>query len=116
MWANYINKNPKLVGDIDHEFYDKVLQSNLSDEQVRSVLKNKKGIAKMVQAKYEKGKLWVRAIIDKRYKKVIEKAKGVSAEAWFNGTDGKMITEGELLGFTFNVKTTPADYQARVAQ
>jgi len=112
-WADYINANPSLVGDVDHLLYDKILESGLSDEMVRDVLKNKKGIAKMVKAVYEKGKLWVKASIDKRYRKVIEKANGVSAEAlcsWNND----VAVDGELLGFSFNVKTTPADYSARV--
>ena len=113
-WADYINKNPTLVGDIDHMFYDKVLNSSMTDDQVRSALKGKKGIAKMVQAIYEKGKLWVRAIIDKRYKKIIEKARGVSAEAWFSEKEGNLINKGELLGFSFNVNTSPADYQAGI--
>ena len=113
-WAEDINKNPTLVGDVDHMFYDQIIQSTLSDEQVRNALKGKKGIAKMVQAIYEKGKLWVRAIIDKRYKKIIENAKGVSAEAWYSETEGNVIKQGDLLGFSFNVQTSPADYGASI--
>jgi hypothetical protein len=113
-WAKTINENPTMVGDVDHLLYDKVLDSSISDETARSILKNKPGIAKMVQAVYEKGKLWVRAIIDKRYKKIVEKSKGVSAEAYISNWDGEVATDGDLLGFTFNVNTTPADYSAGV--
>ena len=69
----------------------------------------------MVQAAYSQGKLWVRAIVDKRYKKIIERAKGVSAEAFCTWDESETVAlDGELLGFTFNVNTTPADYQAGV--
>jgi len=111
-WAEQINKNP-IVGDVDHLLYDKVLKSNMSDEQIRSVLKSKPGIAKTVRAVFQKGKLWVKAIIDKRYKRIINKAKGVSAEA-FCTWEGNKATSGDLLGFTFNLKTTPADSYAGV--
>lgn len=116
-WAQTINSDPKMIGggDIDHILYDKLLNSNISDDMVRSVLKSKKGIAKMVQAVYDQGKLWVRAIVDKRYKKLIEKSKGVSAEAFCVWDDSDTVAlDGELLGFTFNVNTTPADYHAGV--
>lgn len=112
-WAEYINNNPDIVGDVDHLFYDKVLSSTLSDEQIRRVLKSKRGIAKTVKAVYEKGKLWVKAAIDKRYRKIIEKAKGVSAEALCTW-DNNIAVDGELLGFTFNVNTNPADSYAGV--
>lgn len=115
-WAEYINKNPSAVGggDIDHMLYDSLYNSNLTDEQLRTVLKQKKGIAKMVQAIYDEGKLWIRAIIDKRYRKVIEKAKGVSAEAFISQYEGNTVKKAELLGFTFNVNTTPADVYAGI--
>jgi hypothetical protein len=111
-WAKQINANP-IVGDVDHTFYDKVLASNMSDETVKSVLRNKKGIAKTVKAIYQKGKLWVRAVIDKRYKKLIQKSKGVSSEAFLTW-EGTKATAGEVLGFTFNIKSTPAEYLAGV--
>jgi cation transport regulator ChaB len=112
-WADYINKNPNLVGDVDHLLYDRILNSGMSEDSVRNVLKGKKGIAKAVQAIYQDGKLWVKAAIDKRYKKLVEKSRGVSAEAFCEWEDDTAV-DGELLGFSFNVKTTPADYLAGV--
>lgn len=113
-WADSINNNP-IVGDIDHELFDKVLSSVNSDAAVQGILKSKKGIAKTLKAIYENGKLWVRAIIDKRYKKVIENSKGVSVEAFITEkTSNDEILDADLLGFTFNINTTPADYGAGV--
>ncbi len=112
-WARQINENP-IIGDIDHKFYDRILKSNMSDEQVKRVLKNKSGIAKTIKAIYQKGKLWIRAIIDKRYRKIIRKAKGVSSEAFMTWGKNNKPTKGEVLGFTFNLLTTPAEYTAGV--
>ena len=116
-WEKVINENPTMVGggDIDHLLYDKVLDSSMSDSAAREVLRSKKGIAKMIRAIYENGKLFVRAIIDKRYKRIIEQSKGVSAEAFCEWDDTETVAiDGDLLGFTFNVNTTPADYGAGV--
>jgi len=111
--AKQINKEP-IVGDIDHALYKKILQSGMSDEQVKRVLRSKPGIAKTVKAIYDKGKLWVRAIIDKRYRRLIQKSKGVSSEIFYSNRGNNTISAAELLGFTFNVKTTPAEYTAGV--
>jgi hypothetical protein len=111
-WEQKINADP-IVGDIDHELYDKLLSSYLSDDQIRDVLRSKKGIAKTIKAIYDSGKLWIKAYVDKRYKRLIEKSRGVSAEAlcsWNNN----VATDGDILGFTFNINTTPADYLAGV--
>ena len=112
-WAKDINANAKVVGDIDHKLYYTLMNSAYSNEEIKLLLKSKKGIAKAMHAIYEKGKLWVRALIDKRYKKIIQNAKGVSAEA-FCDWEGNTATSGEILGFTFNVNTSPADYNAGV--
>jgi len=112
-WADDINKGETVIGDIDHTSYDKILSSLMTDEQVKAYLKRKPGIAKSVKAIFDKGKLWIRAMIDKRYRRIIENSKGVSAEAIVN-TDGQNIKNGKLLGFTFNVNTTPAVRNAGV--
>lgn len=105
-WEKAINADP-IVGDVDHEEYDKLLEAGYSDEQVREMLREKSGIAKSIKAVYEKGKLWVRAIIDKRYKNLIAKSKGVSMEAIVTkDADGNVIG-GDILGFTFGIKHNP---------
>lgn len=107
-WVDSINSGQTITGDFDHEYYDRLQQSGISDEQVRVELKQKKGIAKSIKAFYENGKMWIKALIDKRYKKLVEKASnGVSAEALCT-FDGNEAVDGELLGFTFNLATQPA--------
>jgi len=98
-----INMN-SVVGDVDHLLYDKLLNSNMSDDMIINTLKNKPGIAKTMKAIYQKGKLWVRAFIDKRYKKIVEKSMGVSVETVCDST----TKEWNILGFSFNINTSPA--------
>ena len=114
-WADDINKGV-FVGDVDHEEYDKILRVATTSEQAASLIKNtKRGIAKTLKAIYENGKLWVKAIIDKRYKKVIEKAKGVSLEAFVEKDANNKVISGDLLGFTFAVNDNPVNSRAVIA-
>jgi len=116
VWAEEINNGKVLVGDIDHEEYDYVLSSIADPDEAASIIATmKKGIAKTVKAFVKKGKLFVRAIIDKRYRSMIEKFKGVSLEAFMDTKQtatGKVATGGDLLGFTFAVKANPVNSRA----
>jgi hypothetical protein len=106
-WADAINSGQAVLGDVDHEYMDKLQEAGYSIDQVKSALKSKPSIAKAVKAVYEKGRLWVRALIDKRYKKLIQESKGVSMEALVTRDDSGRVTGGDLLGFTFAVKHNP---------
>lgn len=106
-WAEQINSGQQIVGDIDHENYNKLLNSDLSDEEIARRLKEKPGIAKSLQAMVKDGALWVKALIDKRYKRLIQKAKGVSMEAILERDENDNLTNANLLGFTFGVKDDP---------
>ena len=106
-WAEQINSGDAIIGDIDHENYNKLLQSNLSEEEIMRRLKEKPGIAKSLMAKVQDGVLWVKALIDKRYKRLIQKAKGVSMEALLERDEHDNLTNANLLGFTFGVKDDP---------
>jgi hypothetical protein len=114
-WADSINNSP-IVGDIDHKLFYNLMSGYNSDAKIKTILKNKPGIAKTLKAVYEDGKLWVRAIIDKRYRNLINKSKGVSAEALITEVDDSdaKVLSADLLGFSFNINTTPADYGASV--
>lgn len=111
-WLTQIN-NGIFIGDIDHEEYDRILSQASTVEQAAELIKNtKKGIAKSLKAIYDKGKLWVRAIIDKRYKKHIEQAQGVSLEAIVTKDAYGNVIDGDLLGFTFAIKDSPINPRA----
>jgi len=113
-WADDINKNLP-VGDIDHAEYDRVLSSGMTDDQVKKYLSEKKGIAKAIKAVVQDGKLWIRALIDKRYKNLIEKAKGLSVEAIITRDSNGHVIDGDFLGFTFGINHTPANPRAVIA-
>lgn len=105
-WTKEINQGNTLVGDVDHELYDKLMDSNVSDSMFQTLLKGKKGIAKAVRAVYDKGKMFVKLLIDKRYRQQVLKSKGLSVEAIVN--PGLLKSEGDILGFTFNLNTENA--------
>ncbi len=102
-WANQINAGSvEVFGDINHDEYNEVVGNNIDPDIIKAKLKEKKqnnSIAKGVKAVYEKGKLWLRATIDKRYKSIINKGVGVSAEAYTD--DNIKHKDGDLLGFSF---------------
>lgn len=107
-WADMINSGYPILGDIDHETSAKLAQSNLTEEEIKELSKQKPSIAKAVQAVVEKGRLWVKALVDKRYRKHIERAKGVSLEAFVttDPTTGNVL-DGDLTGFTFAINQNP---------
>lgn len=102
-WADDINEGKVIIGDFDHKEYDRIVATTGSNEEIGKKLSEKKGIAKGIKAVFEKGVLWVKAQIDKRYRKLIQKAKGVSLEAFITkwNTDDATAIEGRLDGFSF---------------
>jgi len=114
-WVSQVNSQT-FVGDIDHEEYNSIVSNTETVEQAASIIKSaKRGIAKTVKAIFDKGKMWVKAMIDKRYSKLIKSAKGVSLEAIVTrDADGKIV-DGDLLGFTFAVNREPVNPRAVIA-
>lgn len=103
-FMNSINEETP-VGDIDHESLKKMLKAGMTNDQIKAHIKGKKGIVKAVKAVIDKGSLYLRLAIDKRYKNIVKKAKGLSVEAL--RTMGKVGT-GQFLGFTVAVNEDPA--------
>lgn len=102
-WADKINAGESILADIDHEEYKRVLSSALTEKQVKEMMRKKPSIARSVKAVVQDGKLWVQAIVDKRYKNAIKKANGVSIEAIIETNDEGRVVDGDLLGWTFAV-------------
>lgn len=93
------------VGDIDHETLKSMLKSGMTNAEIKDKIKSKRGIVKAVKALVENGSLYLRLAIDKRYKNIVKKARGLSVEAV--RTLGE-IGSGQFLGFTVAVNEAPA--------
>jgi|ETNvirenome_6_85_1030632.scaffolds.fasta_scaffold02344_7 cation transport regulator len=105
-FANQINDRG-IFGGITHEEWDglKLKYSHLSeDEFVKKALSERKGVLKVIKAIYEKGKLWIKALVDKRYLNHVQKFKSMSIEALIpkQYQKGKMYTGGTILGLALD--------------
>jgi hypothetical protein len=79
------------------------------------MFKEKKGIAKTLKAIYKDGKLWIRAVIDKRYSNAVQNSKGLSLEAVVTKDSmTNTVIDGDILGFTFGVHQSPINSRAVV--
>jgi len=106
-FQNQINKGLPVYGDIDHKEMHRLINEHVPDDEIETRLREKPSIAQAVQAVFEKGKLWVKAIIDKTFKKDIINSKGVSLEAVIERDSNNNVIGGNLLGFTFGVNDDP---------
>ena len=115
-WADDINNGNYIVGDFDHKEYDFIMATTADSSQVEKKLREKRGIAKAIKAVFEKGKLWVKAMIDKRYKRKLQDI-GVSLEAYIPEEHVKegVATQGSLFGFSFIPLGKQGNPVARVA-
>jgi hypothetical protein len=111
--ANQINSQGSTNPIFTHaELAELVMKHGFNYELVANELKNNRGLIKSVKAVVEKGKLWIRAMLDKRYKNHVNKFKGVSIEA-FSTPQGNRLTKPQYLGFIFT--NNPRDSQATIA-
>ena len=103
--ANQINKYGSTLPDVDHKMLDQLIdQYGGNPELVRNALTQQKGIFKTIKAVVEKGRLWIRAILDKRYKNHTSKYTGLSIEALADTTREGRLSNPIYLGFTFTNK------------
>lgn len=113
-WAKQINSDMP-VGDIDHTKFEQLVQANVSEDTIKKELRNKKGIARAVKALVKDGRLWVQLLVDKRYRKVVRDAKGLSIEAALSRNPStNEIVDGDLFGFTFGIHNNPVNPRATV--
>jgi hypothetical protein len=107
-WAEQINENP-IVGDFDHETMRQIQNTTVDDKTIELMLRTKQGIAKTVKAIVENGKLFVRLLIDKRYRNRVLNSKGLSVEAVLHRDPRtNEVLENKILGFTFGERQTVA--------
>ena len=112
--SEQINTLGSTLPDVDHEKLMELIKIHGGDvDVIREELKNTKGIFKSIQATLKKGKLWIQAVLDKRYKNHAESFKGLSIEAFGDKQDDGRIKNPEYLGFTFT--NNPELKEAKIA-
>jgi len=104
-FARQINENG-LSGFITHEDWKDfcINNSHLGDEVFIAKARKRKGILKVIKAIYEKGKLWIKALIDKRYLKRVKKFNKMSLEAYIPKSyqKGNEYEKGHILGLALD--------------
>lgn len=111
--AFQINTFGSTVPDVDHEkLMALVKKHGRNHDAIMHELKNEKGIMKNIKASVEKGRLWIRATLDKRFKNHLDKFKALSIEA-FADVENNRYSNPKYLGFTFT--NNPKLKGARIA-
>jgi len=105
-FAAQINNLP-LFGGITHQEWQelKMKYSHLSENEfIAKARTERKGILKTIKAIYENGKLWIKALVDKRYINHVKKFNKMSLEAFVppENKKGKQYTGGTILGFALD--------------
>lgn len=101
--------------DTDHQLYDEVVRVHGGKSDfVKRAMEAKQGIAKIVDAIVENGKLVVSVLFDKRYENHINSIKGLSIEAMtrVDELSNKWIG-GELFGASFAVNANPVNPRSK---
>ena len=97
-----INTFGSTLPDVDHEKLNSLVQRYGNNyDAIVAELRKEKGIFKNIKAVFEKGKLWIQAVLDKRYKNHTEKFKGLSIESLAKRDDDGRLRNPKYLGFTF---------------
>lgn len=115
--AEQINKFGSTHPDIDHETMDSLVkQYGDNYEMIMNAMPKSKGLIKSIKAVYENGKLWIKGILDSRYKKTMKNIRGMSIEALSESVDtsSSVINKAKYLGFTFAVNKNPKIPAAKI--
>lgn len=105
-FESQINTNGLTLPDIEHKEYDEVLKEyGHNPELFVKEISRRKGLLKDIKAKYDNGKLFISAKLDKRYHKYAEFYKNLSLEALAK-REGNKYVGGKIVGFTFTKNPT----------
>lgn len=112
--SEQINSLGSTLPDVDHEKLNRLVKKYGNNyDAIVSELNKEKGIFKSIKASFEKGKLWIQAVLDKRYKNHVNKFKGLSIESLAKSDETGRLRNPRYLGFTFTNK--PKLKAARIA-
>lgn len=100
--ALQINTQGSTLPDVDHEKLKGLITKYGNNiEAIKTELREEKGIFKSIKAVVEKGKLWIQAALDKRYKNHTDKFKKLSIEALADSDFDGRLRKPKYMGFTF---------------
>jgi hypothetical protein len=111
-WAAQLNKGRPSI-DSDHELWNQVTRVHSDDlDMIARAMEAKSGLAKIIGAVVDAGKLIVRVMFDKRYENYVSRIKGLSIEAACKPSDDGTWTDGRIFGATFAMNSDPVNPRA----
>lgn len=101
--AEKINKDGMAMPDIEHQDYNKILEESKGIDDFKSKLRESKGLLTKVKAYFNSGKLFIKAWLDKRYKKHADlyKSLSIEANATYDPKQPEIYVDADPLSFTF---------------
>lgn len=99
--ARQINEEGSTFPDVDHETLTRLqAQYAFDPEGLVAAVKREKGVFRSIKAAVKGGKLWIQAMLDKRYHNYKDRFSHLSVEALAK-KNGRVLTSPRYLGLTF---------------
>lgn len=99
--ANQINTEGSTLPDEGHSVLQGLMKEFGSNyEAIKVKIKEEKGVFNTIKAVVKDGKLWFQAFLDKNYKDLVNKYKGISIEVLGDNNGSGRIMSPKYLGFT----------------
>jgi cation transport regulator ChaB len=99
--ARQINEEGSTFPDVDHETLSRLQAKYQFDpEGLVAAVKREKGVFRSIKAAVKNGKLWIQALLDRRYHNYKDRFTHLSVEALAK-KNGRTLTSPRYLGLTF---------------
>jgi hypothetical protein len=109
-----INTLGSTLPDVDHEKLQELVKKYGNNyEAIKTEIAKEKGVFKTIRSALKDGKLWIQAVLDKRYKNLVQKFGSLSIEALADADVTGRLRQPKYLGFTFT--NNPKLKAARIA-
>lgn len=99
--ADQINTQGMTFPDTEHLVLNEAAKKHMSIDEVMNAVREQKGIFTKIKAAVKDGKLWIRAWLDKRYQKIVQKYKYLSIEATGRPDAAGRLRKPRAFGLTF---------------
>ena len=99
--ATQINTEGSTLPDESHMILNSLAKRYGSNyDAIMHRIKEEKGVFNTIKAVVKEGKLWFQAFLDKKYKDMVSKYKGISIEVLGDSTGSGRVLSPKYLGFT----------------